>query len=184
MSNFNKIIGVVGGIVIVFFTILMVNKQIIVNIPPIEIPPFNAPSYGSSQPDISSPYFSVGGVRVWKARAGLTTSTTTVCAIQSPIATSTLLSASVVFKKSSTTASTITMAKSATAYATTTPINTLELSANAQGFLIASTSPIIAGTNPKTVFEPSQWIVVGMQGGIGTFSPIGQCQATWEQIVE
>lgn len=132
-----------------------------------------------SSPDIQSPYFSVGGLQQWKASVSLTTATTTVCAIQSPAATSTLESAGVLFTTGSTTASTITLAKAATAFATTTSLGRHVLAANAAGQLQASTTQTV-GLNDTTVFGPNQWFVIGMEGGIGTFSPVGQCHATWE----
>jgi len=126
-----------------------------------------------SSPDIMSPYFSFGGVRHWAGRTdSLTQATTTVCALQSPSATSTLETAFINFTVSSTTASTVTLAKATTAYATTTSLGAITLSANAQGIAVASTT----GSH---IFSPNTWFVVGMAGGIGTFSPTGTCQAVW-----
>jgi len=144
------------------------------------------PTFGAiSGPDIASTYLKWGagnGVRVYPTARALSTATTTVCAIQSPNATSTLRSAAVRFDISSTTASTITFAKSATAFATTTQIGeNVAIAANAQGFVQATTTAaqVIAQT---TVFAPGQWLVVGMKGGTGTFSPTGACQATFEEV--
>lgn len=131
-----------------------------------------------ASPDIQSPYFSFGGVRFWGGKTeSLTAATTTVCAIQSPAATSTLVNASIYFNVSSTTASVVTLAKSATAFATTTSLGTLGLAANAQGGAVATTTS-------AQVWGPNQWFVVGMQGGPSgqTFSPTGTCQATWMQL--
>jgi hypothetical protein len=132
-----------------------------------------------SSPDVNSPYFSFGGVRRWAGHTeNLTAATTTVCAIQSPAATSTLLSANIRLDVSSTTASIVTMAKANSAFATTTNIGSTGVVAGAQATIIASTTP----TANLTVFSPNQWFVVGMAGGTGTFSPSGVCQAVWEQI--
>lgn len=145
-----------------------------------------APSFGAlSGPDIASSYLKWGlgnGVRVYPTGRALSTATTTVCAIQSPNATSTLRWAGVRFDVSSTTASTITLAKSATAFATTTQIGeTVAVAANAQAFVLATSTAaqVIAQT---TVFAPNQWFVVSMTGGTGTFSPTGACQATFEEF--
>lgn len=144
-----------------------------------------APTFGAlAGPDIPSDYLKWGasnGVRLWPTGRPLATATTTVCAIQSPNATSTLRWAGVKLDVSSTTASTITLAKSATAFATTTQIGeTVAVAANAQAFVLATTTTaqVIAQT---TVFAPSQWLVVSMTGGAGTFSPSGACQATFEE---
>lgn len=131
-----------------------------------------------SSPDIQSPYFSFGGVREWGARTdNLTQATTTVCALQAPAATSTLNFASIQFKVSSTTASLVTMARAATAFATTTSLGTVSLTANGQGMLVASSTQLYQ-------FPPNSYLVVGMQdttadATAGTFSPTGTCQATW-----
>lgn len=141
------------------------------------------PSFGAlAGPDIASNYLKWGGgngVRVYPTARALSTATTTVCAIQSPAATSTLRYFGIKFDVSSTTASIITIAKATTAFATTTQIGTdYNIAANAQGFIQASTSP---AADAATVFAPNTWIVVGMRGGTGTFSPTGACQATFEE---
>lgn len=130
-------------------------------------------------PDLPYPYFGVGGVREFKQSTSLQTATTTVCAIQSPAATSTLKFAGIRFSTSSTTASTIHLAKATTAYATTTALGQGSLAAGAQGVVLASTTPT-TGVDDNVVFGPSEYFVVGMTGGAGTFSPVGTCQATFE----
>lgn len=140
------------------------------------------PAGSVASPDIMSPYFSFGGTRVWSAHnETLKTSTTTVCALQSPAATSTLISASINFKYSSTTASTVTIAKGATAYATTTSFGDYDIAAGKSATAIASTTSTVAIVDPMQVFAPSQWVVFGMAGGVGNFSPTGSCQAVWIQ---
>jgi len=135
-----------------------------------------------SSPDISSPYFSFGGVRQWAAKtSSLNQATTTVCAIQSPVSTSTLQFASIQETISTTTASTLVMAKAASAYATTTWLNTSDaISANAQYTLALPATTTETGID-KYIFAPSQWLVISQQGGVGTFSPTGTCQAVWIQ---
>ena len=136
-----------------------------------------------SSPDIAAPWFSYGGVRHWAGHSDtLVSATTTVCAIQSPTATSTLVRASINFKIGTTTASTIDIAKATTAFATTTIIGGGALAANAQGTFNATTTPA-TGTSldGPMVFAPSTYVVFGMEGGTGTFSPTGTCQAEWVQ---
>lgn len=144
------------------------------------------PKAGSiASPDIPSPYLKWGavqGVRTWPTAQPFATATTTVCAIQSPAATSTLAYPSgVLFTTSSTTAVTVTLAKAATAFATTTALGTHAIAANAQGHILASTTPA-GNLNSDLVFGPNQWFVVGMQGGVGSFSPVGVCQATFAEF--
>ena len=135
-----------------------------------------------SSPDISSPYFSVGGIPMWFARTeNLVAATTTVCALQAPASTSTLEWGMIKLTTSSTTASTVTIAKAATAFATTTVLSRTAVSANAQATVIAS-STATGVLDPAQVFAPNAWLVVSMEGGTGTFSPAGVCQASWIQI--
>lgn len=131
-----------------------------------------------SGPDITSPYLSVNGVQSWYTKKGLVTSTTTVCAIKAPAATSSLESASVLFRTSSTSASVVTIAKAATAFATTTMIGTATaIAANAQASIVGTTT-----SASGVVFAPNEWLVVGMSGGTGTFSPVGSCQAVFQTL--
>lgn len=166
------------------------NVAPVVNVPApvvnVEVPKAPAPivnvnvpqqKLGSvSSPDIQSPYFSYGDVRFWAGSTNnLAQATTTVCAIQAPASTSTLQYGSIRFSVGSTTASLVTFAKAATAFATTTSLGQFTVAANAQGTAFASTT---LGT---AIFAPNEWFVVGMQGGVGTFSPTGRCLAEWVQ---
>lgn len=132
-----------------------------------------------SSPDLNSQYFSFGGVRQWAGRTdSLTAATTTVCAIQSPAGTSTLVSFSLRLDVSSTTASTVTVARAATAYATTSAIETVSVGANAQALVIASTTV----QKDLRTFGPSTWLVGSMAGGTGSFSPSGSCRAVFQEV--
>lgn len=125
------------------------------------------------------------GVQVFPTGRKLATATTTPCSIQSPSATSTLQSAGLKLDVASTSATTWSLYNSATPYLTTTAINTgYVVSASAQGFIQASTSPAALAA---TVFAPNTYAVWSETGGItggdtlGTgFVPSGACQATFE----
>lgn len=144
------------------------------------------PGSTQSQTDITTSNFttvsaangmSLGGIFITPTRVtALTQATTTPCAIQSPNATTTLMSAALVETVSSTTASTITLATSTTAFATTSLITTATIGANAQGELTWD-----AGANNSTI-SPNTWLVFGQSGGNGTFSPTGVCTALLEVI--
>jgi hypothetical protein len=132
---------------------------------------------GVASPDIMSPYFSFGGVKLWAAKQEMGQATTTICAMQSPSATSTLLNATLAFEVASTTASKVTIAKATTAFATTTAVgDQINIAASAQKFIVASSTQ----TADNMVFAPGTWLVVGMQGGVGTMSPVGTCEAIWQ----
>lgn len=124
----------------------------------------------------------VGGFKTNSVTKDLTTSTTTVCAIQSPSATSTLVGGGIRMTTSSTTASTVTIAKATTAFATTTLINSASVSANAQATVLAASTTVSSLEQTNRIFAPNTWLVFGMAGGTGTFSPVGSCSASFDQI--
>ena len=132
--------------------------------------------------DLDGNYFSYGGVRHYGLRADLAQGTTTVCAIQSPAGTSSLRAFGISETVSSTTASVTTTTKATTAFATTTLLGAqVAVAANAQAMIVGSTTAA-QNTAGADVFAPNTWIVFGQQGGTGTFSPTGQCYATWVQM--
>lgn len=111
-------------------------------------------------------------------RMAMVAGTTTICAIQSPAATTTLRNFVATFTIASTSAQTITMAKAANAFATTTNLTgNVAIAASGQATVVAST------TIPIAIIAPSQWLVVGQAGGAGGASlnvPIGTCQAVFQ----
>ena len=119
--------------------------------------------------------------RLITTRQALNTATTTVCAIEAPNATSTLLFASLVETVSSSTAGTITFAYNAATTATAPSATSSQIGpqaltgASLQFTLLASTTA--ATTTSPTVFPPSTWMVISQGGGLGTFSPTGFCTA-------
>jgi hypothetical protein len=136
-------------------------------------------SFGAlAGPDIPYPYIRFGNVMFWAQAQNMATATTTICALQGPSATSTLFFASANIKTSSTTASLVTIAKASTAFATTTIIGSqYNLAANDSALITASSTSVLAEGTAD--FTGDQWLVVGMQGGTGTMSPTGTCQALW-----
>jgi hypothetical protein len=122
---------------------------------------------------------SVGGLFTTATRVAMATGTTTVCAIQSPNATTTLTEASALFTVSSASASTVYLAKATTAFATTTSLGFAALAAGAQGTVIASTTPSSVTVDGAQVFAPNSWFVVGMTG-LTTYSPTGVCTAEFQ----
>jgi hypothetical protein len=137
-----------------------------------------------SSPDIPSPYFSFGGLRHW---AGLTTMTTalsnTVCSIQSPAATTTLIAATANFTliSSSTDAE---IGLGATNSATTTLISPAMTAAS----LTAGTQALIIGssTASQLIVPPNYFINVNVGGGSvgGTVAQkfVGSCAAEFREI--
>jgi len=139
-------------------------------------------------PDIASPYLRWGGVATYGASANMATATSTVCAIQSPAATSTLVAGPVArFNLASTTATTVWFAKATTAFASTTVLGAANLGASAQATLYASTTDSQALVDGVFVFAPNTWLTVGITGavkgtGTGQTGTSGVCQAQFLTI--
>lgn len=152
----------------------------IVNVPK-QVSPVS-PVLGSvTGPDSYFPYIGSNNLRTYSVRNGLATATNTPCAIPSPkTATSTLTFGSIKFLVSSTTATRIEIGQATTPYATTTLIGTaLDIAANAQATVIASTSP----TGTATIFAPGTFLVIKTQGGAtNSYSPTGICEAEFKEI--
>lgn len=130
---------------------------------------------------VAVPYLQVGAVTFWTAGLDtLSTGTSTVCALQAPAATSTLLTGGTRFKLASTSAVVVDVAKSSTRYATSTRIGTAySIAASAQATIVASSTGSVAGD--ATIFEPSYWFIVKYtdnNNGTGNAST-GSCRAVW-----
>jgi hypothetical protein len=107
----------------------------------------------------------------------LNAASTTVCSLISPTATSTLIDASVHFTVGSSTTATVVFSKGP-GFASTTALNDFSLTGGAQGtFSLIGTTTAVGVAN--YTFAPSQYFNVTMNGGIGTFSPTGECQAVF-----
>lgn len=129
---------------------------------------------GITSPDSYYEYTANNDLQKFGGSKGFTPATTTVCAFKSPSATSTLTFGSATFSVASSTATVVTLAKATSAFATTTVLNSGAIAANAQGTLFASSTTVV-NVDGLTVFAPNTYFVVGMSGGIGTFSPSGRC---------
>ncbi len=132
--------------------------------------------------DFSTNWYRFGGVEHSAGAMTMKTATSTICRIQGPSATSTLIFAAVDFKTGTTTASIVDIAKSTNAlsYATTTKIgSTYAMAANIMGTIIASTTPTLGATT----FNPNDWLVVKMvsdtTASADLLAPTGFCKAEW-----
>lgn len=179
----DKLVGGVIAIVLIVMTGVIANKNLNINSPSI-----NAGSV--SGPVSYSPFTTNNGVTKEYRAQRMSQGTTTVCALRAPTnATSTLVDGNVFFSVSSTTASTVTVAKATTAFATTTLLRTVSVGANAQATFPTASSTSVASTvawaleQTNLTFAPGEYLVVGMAGGTGTFSPTGTCQAEFLSTV-
>lgn len=132
-----------------------------------------------NSPDVMSPYLRWGNVEHFAANVALATATTTPCAIQSPSATSTLVRSWLQISTASSTATTWTAAKAATAYATTTSLGTgIILASGAQGTMTASTT-FNGLVDDTQIIAPNNFIVWGVAGigNLTTDKLLGRCGA-------
>lgn len=138
-----------------------------------------------SSPEIMSNWFSVGGVREWKYSAAPTAASYTLCSFQSPAATSTIKSAGISLTVSTTSASTLYIAKGATAVATTTLLGSAyAIGASAQATVIASTTPWEAGS--AAIIAPNQYVNIALNPAasvITNLAPQGRCQVVFEEYL-
>lgn len=126
--------------------------------------------------DVASSSIDLNDVRIApRHETTLSTATTTVCSEQSPTdATSTIMFGQANFIVSSTTASTISFAKSTGPTGSSTLFQSTSVSANAQASIPLLATTTSAGMSNYT-FAPGTYINVTMSGGTGTFSPTGSC---------
>lgn len=124
-------------------------------------------------PDIASPYLKWGGLATYRTSAPLKTATTTLCAIQSPAATSSLMFAAWVINTGTSTAATIDLATSTTAFATTTNLVAATVVGSSGKGAVSWSS---AGTNG--VLAPNTWVVTKTAGaGLSGYTYGGTCDA-------
>jgi len=173
----NVIIGIVAVVALILGIVAVVGGGVIKEITQI------GSVVGPDNPGFN--HWSIGGITTHYKEQGAFTSTTTICSLKSPAASSTLVFASVKFTTSSTTASRIYIGKGAAPNATTSELGNGTIAANGYGIVVASTSPLTAGQDDIRVFAPSQYLnfsmatAQGTAANIGTFSPVAKCKAVW-----
>lgn len=144
---------------------------------------------GAASPDFMTNYISVGGVRQWWYSTPLTTASTTLCSIQAPAATSTLMFGSLNIRTGTTSALYLEFGKGAANKRTATTTNlgyVTVLAANAVGTFLASTTQ--SGADPANVFAPNTWFVVNASvPGYSDWTAAaltGRCKAFFIENVE
>lgn len=121
---------------------------------------------------VSSPDLNIGGVRL---TSGQTTAfnqgtSSVLCAIQSPAATSTLISGSIIVTTATSGASSLSLSKGTTnGTVGSVVLSTSTIASGAQGFLVNGSS---------TPFAPNTYLI-GAQGGAGILNQSGSCNAVW-----
>lgn len=135
-------------------------------------------------------YYGVGGVVEYKESAGLLQGTTTICALKSPAATSTLMFASLNLTTATTAEYRVEVGKHSTAYGTTTAfITAQDYDDNEVPVLLVASTTLVSNTGilNDAVFAPSTYLnfIMGSTT-LGydnvTVNPVGKCQAIWLTI--
>lgn len=182
MKNYLITAGIALGVVLLTLTLM---PQKVIN---------SVSQVGAvSSPDIMSPYFSFGGVRQWAAhKDSLNQASTTICSLQSPAATSTLLFADVKITTGTTTAVVLEMAKATTYAATTTRITYAPLGSGALITLnafVASTTGAYGSLGQQhtadetdLIFAPNTYLNVKYGNTLGSLNVfVGSCNAIWAE---
>jgi hypothetical protein len=132
---------------------------------------------------LASPYLNIGGALLYGAGEQLRTGTSTVCVLQSPQATSTLISGGINFLLASTSAVIVDISKAITVYATSTRIGTVYgVAGSAAAAIVASSTGSVAGD--ATIFAPNTYFMVKYadgNNGVANASK-GSCYAVWAKI--
>ena len=137
----------------------------------------------SSAPGIVGGCVDVEGINTCYTRRALSVGTTTSCAIRSPNATSTLKSFVARITGGHQVSVVANVTKGAAMQASTTAISTnTTIAAGAQATIIATTSATSAVEENNRTFAPSNWVQANFQGGVGTASTTGVCQAVFETV--
>lgn|SRR3990167_4731586 len=132
-----------------------------------------------SGPDIQSEYLNVNGVESWFRAQPFNTASTTRCALRAPTHATSTLSYDGVVKAATTTDYTITLAKSATAFATTTLIRELAVTEAGQIAIPTASSTVTLLADTNRTFKPGEWLVVSTAGPSATAFDASYCSAVF-----
>lgn len=149
--------------------------------PRVEAPKPSQDQVGAlSGPDIPSPYLSFGGVRQWAGNTPLRTGTSTVCSIQSPAATTTLVAATARLDSIASYVTSWQIGKDPTAFSTTTALASMTFAANATGSIVATSTSGLT----DTLIAPNSFINLKLAttSASATFAPVGNCAAVFREI--
>lgn len=123
-----------------------------------------------ASPDIMSKYINIGGALLQtQAMTPIQATSTVVCSMQSPAATSSLLSAGAGFTTATSGASSLSISIGSAPYVVGTVLSTTTVAANAQGFISIASS---------TRMSPNTFVVIAQQGA-GILNQSGNCSAIW-----
>lgn len=172
----NILVSSVIGVIAVIASVFLGGTQVVQNTV------HEVKAGAISSPDFDSSYFSYGGVRRFGLRQQMQVATTTLCAIQAPAATSSLEFTSFSITTGTSTAATIDIGTSTTAFATTTNlVAAVSISSGALGQQVWT--PAGGSVNDLTM-APNTYVIVKTAGpGLGGYTYGGTCQASFIQTV-
>ena len=177
---------VAGGVfvaLIVGVLALMKGPSVVQGPPGADGKPIEVVAGALSSPDIQSPYLSFGNVRAWGSGSDFRTGTSTLCAIQSPAATSTLVSATLRMDSLPYELTDVVIARGTTAFATSTILAFKDVFTTSElGYLVATTTltTLVDGIvlpNSFINFRYSTTTVVN-----ANFQPTGKCSVVFREI--
>ena len=134
-----------------------------------------------SGPDTYFPYVANNNSRVWTVRSTFTAATTTPCSLRAPAATTTLIFAGWQITTGTSTAATIDLGTSTTAFSTTTnKVAAKSIAANAQGYAVWT--PAGGGVDDNKM-APNEYVVVKTAGaGLSGYTYQGTCTAEFREF--
>lgn len=162
-----------SGIVALVVSVLVVTAGTL-------LMPKAAPLVGSiTGPVIPFPYHTWGGVTSYRSHTAMQTATTTLCAIQTPSATSTVTFSGWSITTGTSTAATIDIGIGSTAYATTsTLVSGTSVNSGATG-----AAAYAAANGTTAVVGPNKYLIVKTNGaGLGGYTYTGTCSAEFTVI--
>jgi hypothetical protein len=171
-----NILNAVLGVAMVFVGFVAYNKPADVTTVVKEIP---VGAVVSSE--LSTNNFSFGEVRRWAYSQRFNVASTTLCAVKSPAATSTLVFAGYNISTGTTTAATIDVAKGNTAYATTTLLVTGTSVGSGATKEIGWTTA--GGTAADDIMAPSTYVLVKTASvGLNGYTYGGRCSVVFQEF--
>lgn len=133
-----------------------------------------------SSPDVTSPYLSFGGVRSWAYSPDFRTATSTLCSIQSPAATTTLVSFTANFATAAVSyANDYQAGNAATSQATTTNLGKITVAANGLGTLVATSTSLTDNIIPPLTFVNLR---VSTTTASSSYAPTGKCNVVFREV--
>lgn len=131
--------------------------------------------------NLSNSNTGVGNVIIEAQKMVMNVATGTPCAIQNPLsATSTVLTAGFNITTSTSTAGSLTIATSSTAFATTSPVFGAIVPANVEGTYVGGETA--SSTGLGIILGPSSWVVFGVAGATGGYTYGGTCSITVQSV--